>query len=174
MAMTTKQKTAARTRAARGAHARTVPAAPRPFSMSAEAKAASRALEKPVVALFNEQRATHGLAPLKADAALREVAALHSADMLAHGYFAHDDAHGSWSERIQRQVARRDVGEILSYGSGEYATPAGLVKAWMQSAEHRRVILTPELRRVGLGVATGTYEGATGVSLVTADFATAT
>jgi uncharacterized protein YkwD len=174
MAMTTKQKTAARTRTARGAHARSVPAAPRPARVSAEAKAASRALEGPVVALFNEQRATHGLAPLKADAALGEVATLHSADMLARGYFAHDDAHGSWSERIRRRVARREVGEILSYGSGEYATPAGLVKAWMQSAEHRRVILTPELRRVGVGVATGAYEGETGVSLVTADFTTAT
>jgi uncharacterized protein YkwD len=169
MAMTTKQKAAARaTGAARGAHARTVHAhAP---AVSAEVKAASHALEGPVVALFNEQRAAHGLEPLRADAKLAEVACGHSADMLQHQYFAHDDARGTWSERIRRHVTRSEVGEILSYGSGEYATPAGLLKAWMQSPEHRGIILTPELRRVGLGAATGTYEGEAGVSLVTADF----
>ena len=171
--MTTKQKAAARKRAtgaARGAHARTVHADAPAAAVSAEVKAASHVLEGPVVALFNAQRAAHGLAPVKIDAALGEVAALHSADMLARGYFAHDDAQGAWNARIRRHVTRSEVGEILSYGSGEYATPAGLVKAWMASAEHRGVILTPDLRRVGIGVATGTFKGEAGVSLVTADF----
>ena len=45
-----------------------------------------------------------------------------------------------------------------------------MVKSWMQSPEHRSIILTADLRRVGLGVATGTYEGQDAVSLATADF----
>ena len=93
--------------------------------------------------------------------------------MLRRGYFAHDDAHGTWDARIRRSVQRHEVGEILCFGSGDDATPAGMVKSWMASPEHRAIILTPVLRRVGLGVATGTYEGQNAVSLATADFSSA-
>jgi uncharacterized protein YkwD len=152
---------------ARGGHA--TPVAPSE-PVSAEVQLQSRALEPQIVTLFNAQRAAHGLAPLTADARLAQAAEAHSADMLAHGYFAHDDARGSWDARIRRYVARTEVGEILSFGSGEYATPAGMVGSWMESPEHRGIILTPELRRVGFGVATGTYKGQDAVSLATADF----
>jgi uncharacterized protein YkwD len=138
-----------------------------------EARARSHALQTQVVLLFNQQRASHGLAPLKADARLGQAADAHSADMLRHGYFAHDDAHGTWDARIRRYVTRREVGEILAFGSGEHATPAGMVRTWMQSPEHRSIILTPDLRRVGLGVVTGTFEGQDSVSLATADFSSA-
>jgi uncharacterized protein YkwD len=130
----------------------------------------SRATEAQVVVLFNQQRAAHGLAPLRIDAKLGEAADAHSAEMLRRGYFAHDDPQSRWDVRIRRYVRRREVGEILSYGSGQYATPSGMVRAWMRSPRHRRVILTPELRLVGVGVATGTYHGQGGVSLATADF----
>jgi uncharacterized protein YkwD len=152
---------------ARGGHATPVaPAAP----VDAEIQLRSRAMEPQIVELFNAQRAAHGLAPLAADGKLAQAAEAHSADMLAHGYFAHDDARGSWDARIRRYVARSEVGEILSFGSGEFATPAGMVSSWMASPEHRGIILAPDLRRVGFGVATGTYEGQDAVSLATADF----
>ncbi len=157
---------------ARGGRARPTRQAD-PASSHAQAQARRRALEAQVVALFNHQRASHGLAPLKADARLGEAAEAHSADMLRHGYFAHDDAHGAWDDRIRRYVKRSVLGEILSFGSGEYATPAGMVETWMQSPEHRGIILTPDLRRVGLGVATGAYRGQDSVSLATADFSSA-
>ncbi|MDX6562917.1 MAG: hypothetical protein QOD65_2731 [Gaiellales bacterium] len=156
--------------AARGGQAGPVRQAD-PVRTAAQARA--RALEAHVVVLFNQQRAALGLAPLKVDARLGQAAETHSADMLQHGYFAHDDAHGTWDARIRRYVKRSLVGEILSFGSGEFATPAGMVRTWMQSPEHRSVILTPDLRRVGLGVATGTYKGQDSVSMATADFSSA-
>jgi uncharacterized protein YkwD len=152
---------------ARGGHA--TPAPP-PEPVSAEIQLQSRTLEPQIVALFNAQRAAHSLAPLTADAKLAQAAEAHSADMLQHGYFAHDDARGTWDARIRRYAARDEVGEILSFGSGEFATPAGMVSSWMASPEHRGIILTPDLRRVGFGVATGTYKGQDAVSLATADF----
>jgi uncharacterized protein YkwD len=155
---------------ARGGRART---ADQGDPAATAARVRSQALETQVVRLFNQQRASHGLAPLKADARLGRAADAHSADMLRHGYFAHDDAHGTWDERIRRYVTRREVGEILAFGSGEYATPAEMVRTWMQSPEHRSIILTPDLRRVGLGVVTGTFEGQDAVSLATADFSSA-
>jgi uncharacterized protein YkwD len=156
--------------AARGGHA--LPAG-QPKPVRTETSARSRAVEANVVVLFNKQRAAHGLAPLEVDAMLGQAAEAHSADMLGRGYFAHDDAHGTWDTRIRRYVKRRLVGEILSFGSGEFATPAGLMQNWMQSPEHRSIILTPGLRRVGLGVATGTYEGQGAISMTTADFSSA-
>jgi uncharacterized protein YkwD len=156
--------------AARGGHART---AGRRDHVRPQSEPRPRAHEAEVVALFNEQRAAHGLPPLTADAGLGQAAAAHSADMLRHGYFAHDDAHGTWDARIRRYVSRREVGEILSFGSGEYATPAGMVQTWMSSPEHRSIILAPDLRRVGFGAATGRYKGQDAVSLATADFSSA-
>ena len=157
-------------RKARGGRAR--PAHPGDPAAT-EARGRSQALQTQVVRLFNQQRAAHGLAPLKADARLGQAADAHSADMLRHGYFAHDDAHGSWDDRIRRYVTRREVGEILAFGTGEYAAPTEMVRTWMQSPEHRSIILTPDLRRVGLGVVTGTFEGQDSVSLTTADFSSA-
>ena len=157
-------------RKARGGRAR--PAHPGDPAAT-EARGRSQALQTQVVRLFNQQRAAHGLAPLKADARLGQAADAHSADMLRHGYFAHDDAHGTWDDRIRRYVTRREVGEILAFGTGEYAAPTEMVRTWMQSPEHRSIILTPQLRRVGLGVVTGTFEGQDSVSLTTADFSSA-
>jgi uncharacterized protein YkwD len=132
--------------------------------------ASSRATQTRVLVLFNEQRAAHGLKPLTIDEKLTRAADSHSADMLDRGYFAHDGPQGKWDVRVRRYVQRTLIGEILSEGSGYYATPAGMVHAWMHSPEHRRVILTPDLRLVGFGVATGTYQGQVDVALATADF----
>jgi uncharacterized protein YkwD len=133
---------------------------------------ASRApsTEVSVLELFNQRRAARGLTPLRSDTKLRQAASSHSADMLRRGYFAHNGPQGPWDVRIRRFVKRRVIAEILSYGAGPYATPRGMVNAWMRSPEHRRIILMPQLRLVGLGVATGTYRRQHGVAMATADF----
>jgi uncharacterized protein YkwD len=123
-----------------------------------------------VLLLFNRQRAAHGLERLTMDVKLAKAADSHSADMLRRGYFAHNGPQGKWDVRIRRYVSRTMVAEILSYGSGRYATPSGMVSAWMHSPAHRRIILMPELRRVGLGIATGVYRGESRVAIATADF----
>lgn len=130
----------------------------------------SRAIEARVLVLFNDQRAARGLQPLRLDAQLRQAADSHSADMLRRGYFAHNGPQGPWDVRIRRFVKSRMIAEILSYGAGPEATPSGMVKAWMHSPQHRRIILTPELRLVGLGIATGTYRDQARTSMATADF----
>jgi uncharacterized protein YkwD len=130
----------------------------------------SRAIEARVLVLFNERRAARGLRPLRLDAKLRRAADSHSTDMLRLGYFAHNGPQGAWDVRIRRFVQRRVIAEILSYGTGPDATPSGMVKAWMRSPEHRRIILTPDLRLVGLGIATGTYRHQARTSMATADF----
>jgi uncharacterized protein YkwD len=41
---------------------------------------------------------------------------------------------------------------------------------WMHSPAHRQIILMPALHRVGLGVATGSFQGADTAVMATADF----
>jgi uncharacterized protein YkwD len=47
------------------------------------------------------------------------------------------------------------AGEDLGWGTGDRATPNSLVDAWLNSAEHRRVLLSPLYEEVGIGVAQG-------------------
>jgi uncharacterized protein YkwD len=127
--------------------------------------------ERSVLKLLNDIRRDHHLAPLRFSAALRAAAREHSADMLARQYFEHDAPDESFDHRIRRHLRSTLVGENIAWGTGRYATPQGLVSLWMHSSTHRRIILMPSLRRVGLGVAIGTFDGSRGAAMATADFA---
>ncbi len=89
--------------------------------------------------------------------------------MRREGFFAHDNPQGmTFFERVA-YLHRRMTGEVEAYGSGGFGTPAGIVSLWMASPEHRRVILAPDARRVGISVITGPFLGQSGISLATAD-----
>ena len=94
----------------------------------------------------------------------------HSADMLARGYFEHDGPKESFDKRIRRFLKSPLVGENIAWGTGRYASPEGIVRLWMHSPPHRRIILMPTLHRVGLGVAMGSFQGNHGAVMATADF----
>jgi uncharacterized protein YkwD len=50
---------------------------------------------------------------------------------------------------------RWTVGENLAWGAGNRAAPRAIVSAWTQSAGHRRNILQPRFRLIGIGIADG-------------------
>lgn len=132
--------------------------------------ARTTATQANVLVLLNQQRAAHRLRPLVVDQKLTQAASAHSADMLRRGYFSHNGPQGAWDLRIGRYVKRTTLlGEILEWGAGAYGTPQGIVSTWMHSPEHRRVILTPDLRLIGIGIITGTYRGVHGVTMATGD-----
>ena len=132
---------------------------------------ATSSSESQVVVLLNDIRLEHGLGKLAANVRLRSAAREHSADMLKRSYFAHDSPTESFDKRIRRHLASALVGEDIAWGTGSYGSPAGIVKMWMHSPAHRRIILMPQLRRIGLGVATGRFEGSSRAVIATADFA---
>ena len=128
---------------------------------------------------LNAARAAYGLPALRPDARLARVARAHSLDMVAHQYFAHDSLSGaSFGSRLlgagwMRSRRRWTVGENLAWGTGPRAAPAYVVAAWLRSPPHRRVMLHPGFRFVGIGIASGApapsaLPGAT----YTADFGT--
>jgi uncharacterized protein YkwD len=129
------------------------------------------ASEQQVLVLLNQIRQQHTLSSLTLSTPLRNAARAHSADMLQNTYFDHDSPDESWDARISRYLQSSMIGEDIAWGTGSYGSPAGIVSQWMHSPPHRRIILTAGLHRIGLGIATGTFDGAPGATMATADFA---
>lgn len=117
---------------------------------------------------MNRTRAAHGLQPLHIGWKLQRAARAHSRDMLRRDYFA----HGPFLSRLLAVGAGGPfLGENLAWGAGARARAAWTVRAWLASPTHRRNLLRPGFRRVGVGAATGNFRGIAGVRMVTADFA---
>ena len=138
----------------------------------------SAALEAAVVAELNAVRRAHDLKPLRRSGGLAAAADVHSRAMAQHGFFQHDSRDGSsFSERVQRFYGPSghenwSVGENLLWAT--HVDAAAAVRMWMQSPPHRRNILTPQWREIGLSVvrashAPGVY-GGRDVVIITSDF----
>jgi uncharacterized protein YkwD len=149
---------------------------------AANAKTAStalRPLERSVVMEMNGLRREHGLLPLRLSAGLAAAARHHSMEMAKRGYFHHNSASG---EPFSRRIARFyetgsynswSVGENLLWSSAELNAAAAL-ELWLNSREHRAILLRANWRNVGVGAvyarsAPGVY-GGRDVTIVTADF----
>jgi uncharacterized protein YkwD len=155
-----------------------VAAAPAGATSQAPATAMS-ALEQGVLADVNALRRDHGLASLRLSTKLTAAARAHSFEMAKRGYFGHDSADGSsFDKRIVRYYPLRgthywSVGENLLWSSPD-VDAAGALNMWIDSPEHRRILLTTRWREIGLSAvhvmaAPGTYGGRE-VTIVTADF----
>jgi len=131
--------------------------------------AQARGLSSPEASLLgtmNAARAGSGLPPLRVDFHLARAARGHSADMMRRQYFA----HGSIAGRAIAAGAHGPLfGEDLAWVTG--MTPQWVVAHWLASPAHRAVLLRPGFRRVGIGIAFGTFIGHGDAAVVTADFA---
>ena len=112
------------------------------------------------VCLINEERARRGLGRLAGNSQLAAAAAEHSRDMVARGYFEHESPDGRTpQDRIRATGWGRgrssSTGENIAWGTGDSATPAAIVREWMDSPPHRADILRPAFREIGVGIALG-------------------
>ena len=138
-----------------------------------------RGFGRSVTVGMNAFRRQHGLAPLHASSALRAAAHQHSSEMAAAGYFGHRSRNGeSLAHRVARfyPMGRHSywaVGETLVW-STDALTPEAALEMWLQSGEHRAIILQARWRELGVSavhvpVAPGVYANQE-VTIVTADF----
>ena len=114
-------------------------------------------LEIKMLQLVNEERAKQGLAPLKPDPELTEVARAHSRDMFARGYFAHISPEGQspFDRMKEAHVLFTTAGENLALAHSLSIAHNGL----MNSPGHRANILNPSFGRVGIGILDGGFHG---------------
>lgn len=111
---------------------------------------------------IKQERVRRELPELRADRRLALAAERHARDMVRRGYFSHFTAGGRGiTARVRatgylQDAAAWGLGETLAWGTGHRSTPAATVAAWMHSGPHRRVLLNPRYREVGIGLELGT------------------
>jgi uncharacterized protein YkwD len=137
------------------------------------------ALDNSIVAQINVVRRSHGLPLLRVNRQLHRSAGGHSRAMGTYGFFHHESRDGTvfW-KRVKRDYSRSgyrtwSVGETLAFSSNSL-DGAATVRMWMNSPPHRKVLLNPTWRDVGVSAvrvmsAPGDFAG-DDVTLVTADF----
>lgn len=136
-------------------------------------------LESAVLGEINALRRRHGLAPLRVNVRLRAAASLHSTAMARRGFFSHSSADGTpFSTRVARYYPRgrsgyRAIGENLLWSSPD-VDAARALRMWLNSPPHRRNLLRPNWREIGLSAvhanpAPGVFRNAP-VTVLTADF----
>jgi uncharacterized protein YkwD len=142
-------------------------AAPAPGSAGTAATAAEAPLEAAIIAQINAFRASQGLAPFASSPVLSAFAASHAQDMLAKGYFGHDQPGGQTAlERLTafygpEGYALNNTAEAINFspGPGDAAT---FVQDWIDDPAHREILM---------GTGRGPLYSTLGVSAVTVDSA---
>lgn len=124
-------------------------------------------LDERIIALTNQERASHNLPALGESEALDVIAAARSQDMVQRSYFDHYDptgpidAQGRHAAAVVELLDRNnipytEVGENLIGNTGfplDDTTPRQVVNAWMHHPEHRANILHAGYTTIGVGMA---------------------
>ncbi len=106
--------------------------------------------EREVVRLVNIERQKAGLAPLKIDSKLCQIAKLKSEDMKKKGYFSHTSpTYGTPFDMLKQfNVTYKTAGENIAKGQKD---AKAVVDAWMNSPGHRKNILSKSFTHIGVG-----------------------
>ena len=100
--------------------------------------------------LTNYERTSRGIPALTLEPLRSEVMQLHVEEMEEYRYLSHTNNQGqSPFDRLRAvQIFYKAAGENIA---ASQATPRNVVDAWMNSPGHRRNMLDPIFRRLGLG-----------------------
>ncbi|HEY0555935.1 MAG TPA: CAP domain-containing protein [Thermoanaerobaculia bacterium] len=132
------------------------------FFAGATARLTNRArVASEMLAKVNEARRRERVPPLASNPLLDRISQEHAEDMLTRSYFGHRTPEGLGpSERARADGYRAGIGENIV--EQRFSTQEAL-EAWLGSPGHRRNILDPTSREMGLGLAVGAgYDAAPG------------
>ena len=117
---------------------------------------------KAIMCLVNQKRHSHNRSGLHRDKRLQRAAQNHSEYMERHHCFDHQcGGEKSPQRRLQSSgylsgnLSRWAYGENIGWGLRRRGTPHHIVKAWMNSSEHRANILSGTFREMGVGFVKG-------------------
>jgi uncharacterized protein YkwD len=114
---------------------------------------------------INAARGAQHLPPLRPEPHLGLAARRYSRVLARTSQLTHNALGEDVAQRLAAAGFRGSrFGENLAVGM----TAAQTVAAWLASPPHRAILLSPQFRRVGLGVSAGRWQGAA-VQFVTAD-----
>jgi uncharacterized protein YkwD len=109
--------------------------------------------------LIERERETFRLGLLHSNGSLQRIATSQAREMVIGDYFGDNSLSGStpmqrievsaYASRTKSLLAAQNIG----WGTGGLATPAAMVRGWMLSPPHRRIMLTSGYRDIGVGIA---------------------
>lgn len=105
-----------------------------------------------MVAKINAYREQHGLRALRISGSLMHSASAYSSYMMGAGYFGH-------LPKIQASNKFRTLGEIIEWHRGTHPADRLTFNDWINSGEHRAIILYPNFRYIGGGFTEGRFRG---------------
>ncbi|MGE4290828.1 MAG: CAP domain-containing protein [Desulfovibrio sp.] len=91
---------------------------------------------------INRTRVRLGVAPLLPDAQLAALAQRHNAWMIRQGRMSHDG--------FEQRFALSASGRCVENVSWNYNTPEGVVTGWLESSDHRALLLDAEVTHAGV------------------------
>jgi uncharacterized protein YkwD len=126
--------------------------APTPSRLAQAGMVVDGSFEQAVLTRTNRRREAHGCAPLRFNRNLRSAARLHSYTMGRARVLTHQVSGEPGLGRRVTLAGYRDWRKVAENIAVGFATPRGVVRAWMASPVHRRNILDCSLRELGVGV----------------------
>lgn len=119
---------------------------------------ASETSKERIIELVNESRVQQGLPELKENTYLSGAAMDKANDMLKKDYFAHTSPEGidPWHWIKKRGYDYKYAGENLAIN---YTDAEEEHEAWMKSATHRKNIMSPLYKEIGVAVLRGKIDG---------------
>lgn len=119
---------------------------------------ASNIAPEEIVRLTNLERKSQGLSEVRLDSSLSAAAAQKAADMIARDYWAHVSPVGTqpWYFVSNSGYAYKYAGENLAR---DFADPAAVIKAWMNSPTHKENLLSSRYQDIGVAVIDGKLGG---------------
>lgn len=111
-----------------------------------------------MVVATNKERAKAGLPALKSNPQLARAAQMKANDMAKKGYFSHTSPSGLSPKSLLSYVKYlwRAYAENIAVST---KSTQNFVANWMQSPGHRKNILNPQYKEIGIATASGYYNG---------------
>jgi uncharacterized protein YkwD len=129
--------------------------------------------EKAMICLHRWARHHEHLSGLHVSRQLRVSSARKARDIRHCRQFSHyacgRDAF-YWEQRVGFFRGTFGAGENLALTYGADTSPRATMDLWLNSSEHRHVLLSPRYRNVGMALSTGQFEGNSGAHIWVAQF----
>ncbi len=114
-----------------------------PVTASAQASTADRMVNR-----INTVRASHGLGALSMSDSINRASHRWASFLIRKDWLGHTSLR-----------AAKVKGEVIEMHSGSASKVNGTVRAWLNSPEHRAILLSPRFHRIGVGKSTGRFQG---------------
>ena len=126
-----------------------------------------------MICMHRWARDQKGLSGLHISKQLRSSSARKARDIRRCQDFSHDACGRDafyWFKRVGFMRGAYGAGENLELGNSDAATVRGAMSAWLNSDEHRNVLLASSFDAVGISMVSGTFKGYSDVAIWVAHF----